>query len=449
MSNENLIERLGQTWAFGESIGSFSSKDFEFSLYFDSKKVIINEKEKYLWKVKKNILKQVDNIFFNLPGYQKAISNICQLTIGKGILAKNKKTDEIEKKLAEFISIFLGGQFYFLWETCRLILTKGNCLISLIDFNEDENNPNYNFVNINPENFGVLNPSKNAIGKYIANEFVYLFGNTVTPDKTNLLDSGSTIHLKSKLSGILGVPPAIINSSFSNAVLKDILSFQQTKARGGFKKQIINFSSKDSLGNEVYLNPNSSDKDEKIAMSEIKKDINNAISNPNTHSVIVGRDFKIGEIIPAENNEDFKTFINEIYPLYIANLAGAAPYSLLPPKSVNRSTTEQQYAEMIQNTIQPLNNYLSEKIQKLYEIWCEKTGNSVILQLTLDNPKPELSIQKNVADILKAAQLGLIDINEARNELGLNPASDEQKIIWEKNMNKIITKEKPTNSENV
>ena len=54
-----------------------------------------------------------------------------------------------------------------------------------------------------------------------------------------------------------------------------------------------------------------------------------------------------------------------------------------------------------------------------------------------------------MADILKAAQLGLIDINEARNELGLNPASDEQKIIWEKNMNKIITKEKPTNSENV
>ena len=113
-------------------------------------------------------------------------------------------------------------------------------------------------------------------------------------------------------------------------------------------------------------------------------------------------------------------------------MAGVAPYSLLPPKSVNRNTTEEQYKEMIQNTIQPLNNFLSEKIQKLYEIWCKKLGTTPILELTLDNPKPELSIQKSVADILKAAQLGLIDIDEARNELGLNPASDEQKAIWEK-----------------
>ena len=432
MIDENLLSRVGENWFSSDGGSTFNSNDFEFSQYFESKKVTLDDKkEVYLWKIKKKVLKEVDAIFFNLPGYQKAIFNICQLTIGKGVLAINEETTETKKELADFLASFPGGQLQFFWETCRLILTKGNCLIYLTDFGDEETS-DYKFVNINPENFGVLNPSNKPIGKYLANEFVYIFGNTVKFNADNLLDNKLTLHLKSKLSGILGVPPTIINSSFSNAILKDILSFQQTKSRGGFKKQVINFFKKDNQGNEIYLSPNSSDNTEKVAMAEIKKDINNAISNPNTHSVVVGQDFKIGELLPAENNQDFKIFINEIYPLYIANLAGVAPYSLLPPKSVNRNTTEEQYKEMIQNTIQPLNNFLSEKIQKLYEIWCKKLGTTPILELTLDNPKPELSIQKSVADILKAAQLGLIDIDEARNELGLNPASDEQKAIWEK-----------------
>ena len=143
--------------------------------------------------------------------------------------------------MKEFLAIFPGGQIHFLWETCRLILTKGNCLISLLDFSEVEKNPDYNFVNINPEKFGVLNPSNKPIGKYISNKFVYISGNTEKVNESNLLDSSSTIHLKSNLSGILGVPPTIINATFSNAILKDILSWLQTKSRGGLKKNMINF----------------------------------------------------------------------------------------------------------------------------------------------------------------------------------------------------------------
>jgi len=431
MDQENLLARLGTNW-IDNSAGDFNSSDFEFSQYFQSKKIKIGEKNLFLWRIKKKTLEEVDAIFFNLPGYKKAISNIAQLVIGKGILAENEKTEAVENQLKEFLATFPGGQLYFLWETCRLVLTKGNCLVSLLDFSEDDKNPDYNFVNINPENFGVLNPSNKPIGRYIANKFVYIYGGDVTKiDESNLLDSNSTIHLKSTLSGILGVPPTIINATFSNAVLKDILSWLQTKSRGGLKKNMVNFSTTDSNGGTNYLSTTSKDPETVKATIQIKKDLEKSLVDSKTNTVIVGSDFKIGELSPAENSQDFKTFINEVYPLYTANLAGVAPYSLLPPKSVNRSTTEEQYKEMIQNTIQPLNNYLSEKIQKLYEIWCEKSGKDVMLKLTLDNPKPELSIQKSVADILKAVELGIIDIDEARAELGLNPASKEQKTKWE------------------
>lgn len=442
MDHENLLTRLGTNW-IDSSSGDFNSSDFEFSQYFQSKKIKFGEKDLYLWRIKKKTLKEVDAIFFNLPGYKKAISNIAQLVIGKGILAENEKTEAVENQLKKFLGTFPGGQLHFLWETCRLVLTKGNCLTSLLDFSEDDKNPDYNFVNINPENFGVLNPSNKPIGRYIANKFVYIYGDVPKIDESNLLDSNSTIHLKSTLSGILGVPPTIINATFSNAVLKDILSWLQTKSRGGLKKNMINFSTTDSNGGTKYLSTTSKDPETVKATTQIKKDLEKSLVDPKTNTVIVGSDFKIGELSPAENSQDFKTFVNEVYPLYTANLAGVAPYSLLPPKSVNRSTTEEQYKEMIQNTIQPLNNYISEKIQKLYEIWCEKSGNKAILKLTLDNPKPELSIQKSVADILEAFKLGVIDIDEARAEIGLNPASEELKAKWGTRKTETDKKEMP------
>lgn len=421
---------------------------FEFSKFFESKKIKnFDNSDAYLWRVSNHTLKMVDTIFFDLPGLKSSIAKISKIVIGKGIINKNiDKETEIEKKQKElFLKSFPGGHLRFLWETYRLIETKGNCLISLVDFSdkkdtEKENIEDFNWINIGPENFGISVQTDKPLAKYLQGDFIYFSSKkALNVQNHQKLNSENTIHLKSELSSVLGVPPIIINGTFSNAILSDINSFNQTKKRGGTKKQLMTLYTETESGIRKYVDEND--------RKQFQNDMNKAIASSKTHTAVSNVEAKIQEIVPAESNEDFQDLMESVYPMFIANLVGIAPYSLLPPKSINRATAEEQYKEMIQQTVQPMNNLLSEKVQEMYQIWCKATGEEATMELTLDNPKPQLTLQKNLLDLIKAANSGIITIDEVRSEMGLNPASEETKKAFERKVSQSILKETAISTE--
>ena len=114
------------------------------------------------------------------------------------------------------------------------------------------------------------------------------------------------------------------------------------------------------------------------------------------------------------------------YTLHTASITGVAPYRLLPPASINRATAQQQYSEMIEDTIQPANNSLTNLVQAMFEIWCLATKNESKIQLTIQNPKPMLDIDISAEDLRKLENGKQITTNELRDRLSLEAYSEEQ-----------------------
>jgi hypothetical protein len=101
----------------------------------------------------------------------------------------------------------------------------------------------------------------------------------------------------------------------------------------------------------------------------------------------------------------------------------------MPPQTINRATKAMDYKEMIQDSIQPLNNRLTKLVQTMFEKWLFFVGKTANFDITVDNPKHELDLHIELSDLILLENNGVITTNELRHKLGYEDYDDAQLAI--------------------
>lgn len=386
----------------------------------------------WVWKLKKSVITDCDRFFINLPNYAQSLDQFIKLVVNHGILIKEKNgrasRDGNNSDFNEFLGTMPEGDKSFLWELIRIYKTKGNALLNLVQ--QEDGSLIWDIYT--PDRFAIETKAQDekTAKNTIAN--VYYLPQQGKP--TLIEEIQNLILVKANPSGILGVPPIIFNSYFSNAIISDVKKFAQAKQNGAYKKQFLSPLKVEvaSSGQKTYRKLSASKDNNELA--QLREDVNRALSDAYNSIQITDVEFTASEISPMEADRDFIELYPEAYAMHVAKLTGLAPYMVMA-KEPNRSVTEQQYKEMIQMQIQPLNNYFTNIIKKMYQVWCQATGKTTSLDLTLENPKASLDMVIDGPTLYKLLSIGAVDLDEIRNMIGLENATDEVRSRFETRIN--------------
>ncbi len=395
-----------------------SFNDEEFGLFFK-----VNKKgDFYRWELKKTVIQDCNRLYFLLPNYPQSLDKFIKLVVGNGIMLRDKNgqlsKDNKNPDFVEFLSTFREGDISYLWEMMRLIMYKGNFFDNLVTLDEATNRLAWDLYP--PERIMIETKSPNPMtAKNTVENYYYLprKGKPILIEKPENL-----ISCKANPSGVFGVPPILFNVNFSNAIIADIKKFAQAKNTGAFKKQL-------QSPLKVEVSGDGLKKYRKLSSDELEQlssDINQSLNDATQSVHVIDVELTPSEIAPVEPDTDFILLMGDTYARHISALTKIAPYMVVN-KEPNRSVTEQQYKEMIQMQVQPMNNWLTNIIQKKYEIWCQAAGKTPNLKLSLPNPKAFLDASLDGISLLKAASMGLITQDEFRFFAGLEPATDDLK----------------------
>jgi hypothetical protein len=404
---------------FNESYSGNNS--FEFSQFFTKKKL---PGGKVGYRVKKEALKQTDILYFSLPKCGKAIDIISKTSVNKGIeilkgTGDKEQASEADLKMVEdFSKTLLPSPIEFLEDVVRMKRTKGNLLLVLSE--TKKGSKAYLWAIIEPERFSVVSNSENEVlSKYDIDSYL-LHKKEGVQD----LDKNYTLFVRSSPASILGVPPLLFNHLYSKTIVADVKKNFQIQENGAFKKSLANAKKIEIKNGQVQYRSITNKE-----LAKISADILMCQSDPNKSIQITDVEVNLTELPTIEADPAFTERYDKSYVLHTASVTGVAPYRLLPPESINRATAQQQYSEMIEDTIQPLNNSLSILIQKMFDIWFSTTTkNDSKIKLTIQNPKPMLDIDVTAKDLGDMEKNKQIKTNELRDRISLEPYNeDDQK----------------------
>jgi hypothetical protein len=392
------------------------SNSLEFSQFFSKKKLAGG---KIAFRVKKEALSQVDILYFTLPKCGKAIDIVCKTTVNKGVQIlkgsgeKDEITDADEILLQNFLSSMRPNPIEFLEDIIRMKKTKGNLLVCLTQNLSKE----YIWGIIEPERFSVVSNVENQIlSKYDIDSFLLH-----KKRGAEILDKKTTLFVRSSPASILGVPPLLFNHLYSKTIVSEVKKNFQIQDNGAFKKSLMSAKKIVVQAGEVkYESINVKD------LAKLSEQIKSCQKDPTKSIQIVDVEVNLTELPTIDFDPTFNDRYDGSYTLHTASITGVAPYRLLPPASINRATAQQQYSEMIEDTIQPANNSLTNLVQAMFEIWCLATKNESKIQLTIQNPKPMLDIDISAEDLRKLENGKQITTNELRDRLSLEAYSEEQ-----------------------
>ncbi len=402
---------------FNESYSGNNS--FEFSQFFTKKKL---PGGKVGYRVKKEALKQTDILYFSLPKCGKAIDIISKTSVNKGIEilkgtgAKEQASEADLKLIEDFSKTLLPSPIEFLEDVVRMKRTKGNLLVVLSE--TKKGSKVFLWAIIEPERFSVVSNNENEIlSKYDIDSYLLH-----KKQDTQELDKNYTLFVRSSPASILGVPPLLFNHLYSKTIVADVKKNFQIQENGAFKKSLATAKKiefKNGIVTYRQLTPKELDK--------VSTDIATCQSDPNKSILLSDTEVNTTELPTIEADPAFTERYDKSYVLHTASVTGVAPYRLLPPESINRATAQQQYSEMIEDTIQPLNNSLSILIQKMFDVWCLTTSKDISkIKLTIQNPKPMLDIDVTAKDLGDMEKNKQIKTNELRERISLEPYNEDE-----------------------
>ena len=394
------------------------SNTLEFSQFFNKKKL---SNGKVAFRVKKEALKQADILYFTLPKCGRAIDIICKTTVNKGVEilvgsgAEGKVQDADEKLVKEFLKSMRPNPIEFLEDIVRIKKTKGNLLVSLA---ETVSLPKtYIWGIIEPERFSVVSNVENDIlSKYDIDSFVLHKKRGVVD-----LDKKTTLFVRSSPASILGVPPLLFNHLYSKTIVAEIKKNFQIQDNGAFEKSLMTVKKIEIQTGEVKFKAMT-----KKEIGDLSEQIKSCQQDPTKSIQIVDVEVDIKTLPTIKFDPTFNDRYDESYTIHTASITGVAPYRLLPPASINRATAQQQYSEMIEDTIQPANSSLSNLVQAMFEIWCAITKKESNIVLTVQNPKPMLDINVSAGDLANMEKNKQIKTNELRDRLSLEKYTEEE-----------------------
>jgi hypothetical protein len=387
----------------------------ESSTEFDKLFTKRTKKDYTYWKLKKkDVLDQCDRFYFQLPKLPEAISKTLNLAINNGITFENQ--DDKQKKaqdLEKFEDSLPVNQQEFLYDIGRYLLTKGNILVRL---GKNKTTDQIQWGVVEPHRFEVMTLSdESASAKYSIVGFSIKEKKNQPPVEYLIKDTPNLIYLRSAIRSVLGVPPIILNQMVSNTIIGAIQRQYMIENGGAFSKDV--FYPK-PLGDKPNNMPDSTAK-------QLTKDINSILQDPTKATFVTNKALEKVTINTVSGNPQFWNDYATKFITHSASLAGLAPSFLLPPGEINRSTKEQEYKEMVQYTIKPLNLLFSRLVKQMFAIWKVYAKSNIELNLTVENPKAALDMDYRLLEMIELVQLNLVKPNELRSQLGLEDLTEE------------------------
>ncbi len=385
---------------------------FEFSQFFTKRK----KGNLTSYRVKTSALQESDILYMNLPHAVKAVRILSQLAVNKGIqiIGEGSISESDKKIVKEFEEALLPTPLEFLQDVARMKLTKGNLLCHLTV----ATNKKMIFVIIEPERFSVLSSSDNTvIAKYDLQGFVLHNKN-----KQTILPSDTTILVRSSPGSILGVPPLLSAHLYSKSIMSDIKKNFQIHRAGAFEKSLASILKPEENADGTIRYRVLTDEEMALASEQIRI----CQEDPEKAIQLLNSELKLVSLPVIKADPEFTTRYEGSYSLHTASVTGISPYMILPPDAVNRSTAQQQYSDMIEGTVQPLNNSLSALVQKMFEMWCVQKKINTNIKLTVHNPKATLNIDTDAGTLVTMEINREITTNELRERTGFEPYSDKQ-----------------------
>jgi hypothetical protein len=377
----------------------------DYHKLFWSKKINKNEltgskvknKELYVWDIEQKYKNMVDKIYLNLPFYAKSIEIGSKIALGQGIspIDKSKNNDPV---YTEFLESFSSNMFYDCYKEYK---TTGNFAISLVK-SEDNKTSRFVMFNLNKIVF-VTSNNDNDLAEY------GLVGVAVKSNKGYvMLDEKNTIVVRSSPTTVLGLPPSLLQHQLSINILNDI----KANEKKGFKKDLVTFSNMD--GSEV----------ETSEIKDLGTKLKTLVAEIDTPVLTTNKQVAIQRLDPYSENVKFSDNMNNLYILHATKLAGIAAYMIMSPKNINRSTAEQQYKEMLEYDIKPINMMFTTILNRMYQIWCKASDKVSELQLTIPNPKANIDMYVAAQDIIKLFEMQVLTREEVRASLGYENIED-------------------------
>jgi hypothetical protein len=387
-----------------------SNSNTEFDKFFDSK----TADNQTVWSIKKKILDTTDIFYFNLPRIKDALALKAQLTLNDGIVFEEEKdeTPTNQKLLEEFQDSFPHSKsLEFLTDLIRIRETKGNVLIIYSIKSQ-------RWEIIEPHRFKVITNSANSLNaKY--NIIGFKVKNYGKEETFLLKENPNIIFWRSSPSSVFGVPPLMIGEQTSLAICAEIKRQYLISNSGAFSKKVLMLKENQNLSEEDSL--------------RLANDLNITLQDPTKAVTVTNYSFDTAELKQIDSNSTFWTDISDGYIHHTASLTGIGASMLVSPKTINRATKEQEYKEMIQYSIQPLNREVTKLVQRMFEIWSTLTNQALNFQITIQNPRSALDVAVSTSELLNLEKEKIITTNELRRMLGLEEYSDEQLLERDKN----------------
>jgi hypothetical protein len=412
----------------------FTTNSTNNSVEFDK---LFNRRKKddyYFWSLKENeVNKPVDRYYHQLPKMQEAISKVLNLSINDGAVFKNADDKNTkEDQLQQFFDSFPVNQQEFYYDIGRQIFLRGNCLVIL---RGDKKIGDFRWDIIESRRFDIVTSSSNEVSA----KYNILGYNLKRKGQEDLLmlkkDYPNVIYLRSPIRSVLGIPPLILNQMVSNTVIAAIQKQYMIENAGAFSKDIL-FPA--SLGDK----PN---KMSGVEAQQLTDNINATLQDPSKATLITTKQLDKITVEMISGNPQFWNDYATKFVTHTASLAGLAPSFLLPPGEINRATKEQEYKEMIQYTIKPLNLMFSRLVQEMYRIWEVYTNTDFKLDVTCQNPKSALDMDYRLLEMIELVKIKLVQPNELRSQLGLEDYSEDQIKEVNTMLDKLATKPALTN----
>ncbi len=383
---------------------------FEFSKFMNCKRI---DDSNYLWTLKKKeVLDEIERYYILLPKVDDALKKKSNLSINSGIKIKDENEDNPsnQKLLEEFFDSFPNANpDEFLQDVVRIDSTKSTQAIILI---ENPITKIKQWTIVEPNRLGLISPSKNSINAKHSLKTVRVFTEKNTWTDFDLNNDKSIILFRRSPASIFAVPKFMFAQAVSKSIIAEIYKHYLNSRNGGFDKTVV-----------------TPKENEQLDVSNTKSAFEDVINSPDQNVIITNKKLDLQVLKALQSDPSFWTNLTEKYASHIASLTEVGVSYLMPPATINRVTKEMDYKEMIQDSIQPLNNRLTKLVNNMFKKWLFFNKKSANFALTVENPKHKLDIELSVSDLIDLENSGVITTNELRKELGLEEFDDEQLAI--------------------
>jgi hypothetical protein len=389
----------------------------EFDKMLLKKSINVNLTEFYL---KKTALDAVDKFFWYLPKSRQALQICIELAINSGIQIQDvKDSDSLATALEPLQNSINGDILDFFSDIIRLLKTKGNCVLIL-----RKSDDGYFWEIVEPHRYSLIGGSENTINaKY--NIVAVKVKNKNNVETFDLKKDKNIIIIKNNPSNIFGIPPLLFNEPVHNTVVAEIERQFYVANSGAYGKNIIGPK-----------------KDSNIDAENLLKDINSTLQDASKGVFVTNQEIEISKVDAVQGDPKFwENYINN-FTSVTAGAFGVSPSYLINTNNINRSTKEQEYKEMIQYTINPLNNKLNKILHRMLNVMIAfgiKIENKVGLYF-FERPKQFLDVKIKNSDYLTLEKEGVIKTNELRSLLGLSPMTEEELANRENNRFRVNNK---------